>query len=227
MTRLSDLQDSIAQTCRSLAAQGLVLGTAGNVSVRFGEQIAITATGAVFETMARGDIVLVDGEGTLISGEVAPTSELGLHLGVYRLCDAGAVVHTHAPAAIGVGLITDELPCVHYQMLLLGGAVRVAPFATFGTTELADHVLAALSGRTAALMANHGAVTTGPTLQAAVDATTLLEWACRIYLSAAAAGTPRALDSQQQQDVVTAALQRNYGTSQRAGNDRPVRSRNS
>jgi L-fuculose-phosphate aldolase len=224
MTCADDLQNSIAQTCRSLAAQGLVLGTAGNVSVRFGEHIAITATGAVFESMTREDIVLIDSEGTVISGRSAPTSELELHLGVYRQHDAGAVVHTHAPAAIGIGLITDELPCIHYQMLLLGGAVRVAPFATFGTTELADHVLAALSGRTAALMANHGAVTIGPTLQAALDATTLLEWASRIYLSAAAAGTPRALDSKQQEDVVTAALQRNYGTSQRAANDRTVRS---
>jgi L-fuculose-phosphate aldolase len=74
-------------------------------------------------------------------------------------------------------------------------------------------------------MANHGAVTIGPNLQAALDASTLLEWACRIYLAAAAAGTPRALDAQQQQDVVTAALQRNYGTKQPAADDRSVRSR--
>ena len=70
-------------------------------------------------------------------GELAPTSELDLHLGVYRRYDAGAVVHTHAPMATALSCVLDELPCVHYQMLLLGGTVPVAPYETFGTPELA------------------------------------------------------------------------------------------
>ena len=74
----------------------------------------------------------------VVDGELAPTSELDLHLGVYRRYDAGAVVHTHAPMATALSCVLDELPCVHYQMLLLGGTVPVAPYATFGTPELAE-----------------------------------------------------------------------------------------
>jgi L-fuculose-phosphate aldolase len=204
----------IADGCRTLAAENLVVGTAGNVSARSGEHIAITATGATFDTLTLDEVVLVDMDGTVVAGDLEPTSEIELHLALYRNFDAGAIVHTHAPAAIAVGLVADELPCIHYQMLLLGGSVRVAPYATFGTEKLADNVRAALAGRTAALMANHGAVTYGPSLQAALEATMLLEWACGIYLRAAAVGNPKSLDAQQLDDVIAAVIARNYGTTQ-------------
>ena len=213
-------RDEIVDACRQLAAHGLVKGTAGNVSVRVGGGFAITATGAAFETLTADEVVVVDAGGAVIDGGLAPASELELHLAVYRDTGAGAVVHTHAPSAVAVGLVTDELPCVHYQMLLLGGSVRVAPYATFGTPELAAHVSAALEGRTAALMANHGAVTFGPDLPAAVAATQLLEWACDIYLRASAVGPPRALDAAKQQAVVEAALRTRYGSTRPA--DRPA-----
>jgi L-fuculose-phosphate aldolase len=112
--------------------------------------------------------------------------------------------------------VLDELPCIHYEMLLLGGAVRVAPYATFGTPELADAVVAALDGRTAALMSNHGAVTHGADVEAAVRATELLEWAATLYWNAHAIGTPRILDEAQQQAVVDAAVARRYGRVQPA-----------
>jgi L-fuculose-phosphate aldolase len=104
-------------------------------------------------------------------------------------------------------------------MLLLGGSVRVAPYATFGTVELANNVRTALSGRTAALMANHGAVTYGRDLEAALEATMLLEWACGIYLQAAAVGKPKALSARQLDDVLAAVLARNYGTTQPSRKD--------
>jgi L-fuculose-phosphate aldolase len=204
----------VAEGCRALAAENLVVGTAGNVSARAGEHIAITATGASFGSLTPDEVVLVDLEGALVAGDLEPTSEIELHLALYREFDPGAVVHTHASAAIAVGLVADELPCIHYQMLLLGGSVRVAPYATFGTQKLADNVRDALSGRTAALMANHGAVTYGPTLPAALESTMLLEWACGIYLQAAAVGTPRVLSAQQLDDVVAAVIARNYGATQ-------------
>lgn len=214
MTDPDEIRGEIARTCRVLATRSLVQGTAGNVSARVADHIAITATGATFETITPDEVVLVDLAGTVVAGELAPTSELELHLGIYHDCAAGAVVHTHAPAATAVGLITNELPCIHYQMLLLGGSVRVARYATFGTPELAGNVRTALAGRTAALMANHGAVTYGADLRAAVEATRLLEWACGVYLRAAAVGTPSMLDAQQQQSVVAAAMRRGYGTTQ-------------
>lgn len=206
----------IAAACRRLADDGLVIGTAGNVSARVGDLVAITATGAAFESMTAEQVSVVDLAGQVVHGDLAPTSELELHLGIYRDFTAGAVVHTHAPMATAVGCVVDVLPCVHYQMLLLGGDVRVAPYATFGTPELAVHVHAALQGRTAALMANHGAVTHAGDLAKAVELALLLEWACTVYWRAAAIGTPRALDSDAQAAVIEAALQRGYGTSRPA-----------
>ncbi len=192
---VDERRGEIAAACRRLAADGLVIGTAGNVSVRVDDVIAITATGAAFEQMTADDVSIVDASGQVVLGSLAPTSELELHLGIYRDFGAGAVVHTHAPMATAVGCVVDVLPCVHYQMMLLGGDVRVAPYATFGTPELAANVHAALDGRTAALMANHGAVTYGDDLAKAVDLALLLEWACTVYWRAAAIGTPRTLDA--------------------------------
>src|SRR5438270_806158 len=155
---LGSEREEVAAACRRLAAEGLVLGTAGNVSARAGSHVAISATGAVLADATPDQVTVVDLEGQVVDGQLAPTSELDLHLGVYHRYDAGAVVHTHAPTATALScVLDDELPCVHYSMLLLGGAVKVAPYATFGTPELAESVLDALEGRAAALMANHGA----------------------------------------------------------------------
>jgi L-fuculose-phosphate aldolase len=208
---LDDARLQIAEACRMLAARGLVIGTAGNVSVRIGDRIAVTATGARFENLTAEQVSVVSLEGEVL-GELAPTSEIDLHLGIYRTFGSGAVVHTHAPVATAVGLVVTELPCIHYQMLLLGGTVRVAPYATFGTPELAESVVAALDGRAAALMANHGAVTHAVELDSAVDHALLLEWACTVYWRAASMGAPRSLEKAQQEAVVEAAIQRNYGT---------------
>jgi L-fuculose-phosphate aldolase len=177
----------VAEAARRLATERLVIGTAGNVSAREGDQIG---------------------------GDLRPSSELGLHLGVYRRYDAGAVVHTHAPMATALSCAIDELPVVHYQMLMLGGAVRVAPYATFGTPELAEVTLDALEGRTAAMMANHGAIAHGHDLETAVEHSLLLEWACGVYWHAKAIGGPRTMDATQSQAVVDAAVERGYGTTQ-------------
>ncbi|MEY9838173.1 class II aldolase/adducin family protein [Streptacidiphilus sp. EB103A] len=209
---LLEQRRAVAATCRELAARGLLIGTAGNVSVRTGDQVAVTATGLVLGEATPDHVTVVGPDGRPVAGGLEPTSELELHLGIYRRYGAGAVVHTHAPLATSLSLVLDELPCVHYQQLLLGGSVRVAPFAVFGTGELAEHVLTALDGRQAALMAHHGAVVHGPTLAAAVENALLLEWVCGIYLRAAGIGTPRALDEGQQAAVVAAALRRGYGT---------------
>jgi L-fuculose-phosphate aldolase len=170
----------------------------------------VTATGARFEQLTADQVTVVTLDGQVLEG-LAPSSEIELHLGIYRTYGSGAVVHTHAPVATAVGLVVDELPCVHYQMLSLGGEIRVAPYATFGTPELAHAVVAALDGRSAALMANHGSVTHAADLNAALEHALLLEWACTIYWRAASMGTPRALDSEQQRAVVEAVIARNYG----------------
>ncbi|MEU9171123.1 class II aldolase/adducin family protein [Streptomyces sp. NPDC048420] len=213
---LGEERAAVADACRRLGAEGLLIGTAGNVSVRVDDRVAITATGAVLAELTPDQVTVVDLDGEIVAGGLLPTSELDLHLGVYRRYGTTAVVHTHAPMATALSLVLDELPCIHYQLLALGGTVRVAPYATFGTPDLAESVLTALEGRGAALMANHGAVTHAPSLDKAVEHALLLEWACGVYQRAAALGTPRVLDEQQQIAVIEAALARNYGTMQSA-----------
>jgi L-fuculose-phosphate aldolase len=207
----------VADACRRLAAEGLVLGTAGNVSARSEDRVAITPTGAELARLEPGQVSVVGVDGSFVEGELEPTSELDLHLGVYRRYDAGAVVHTHSPMATALSCVLDELPCVHYQMLLLGGPVRVAPYETFGTPELAHSVLDALEGHTAALMQNHGAIAYAADLDVAVELSLLLEWACTVYWRAAALGTPRALGEEERNAVVAAAAERRYGTMRREG----------
>lgn len=211
---ITALRAQVAEAARRLAESGLVSGTSGNVSARAGTQVATTPTGAPLATVAADDITVVALDGTVLGGQLAPTSELDLHLGVYAAYDAGAVVHTHAPVATSISSVLDELPCVHYEMLLLGGPVRVAPYATFGTPELARSAVTALEGRTAALLANHGTITFGVDLDGAVRATELLEWASGVYLRAAQLGTPRVLDDAARRAVVEAAIARQYGTVQ-------------
>lgn len=105
---------------------------------------------------------------------------------------------------------------MHYGMLALGGTVPVAPYATFGTRELAEAVLDSLEGHTAALMANHGAITHASDIGAATDLSLLLEWACTVYWHAAAIGEPRVLGLEQREAVVAAALERGYGSTRAA-----------
>ncbi len=203
----------VAAACRRLAASGLVRGTSGNVSARAGSLVAITPTGAALATLEADQVAVVDLSGEQRDGPLAPTSEIALHLSVYAdRAEAGAVVHTHAPAATALACVLDELPCVHYEMLLLGGPVRVAAYETFGTPELAVACVEGLRERTAVLLANHGTVTLGHDLAAAVNATELLEWASDLYARASALGQPRALDEADRRAVVEAAAARAYGT---------------
>jgi L-fuculose-phosphate aldolase len=204
-------RELVAAAARRLADEGLVLGTAGNVSARSGQLVAVTPTGAVLERVVADDVAVVDLDGTQVDGGLAPTSELGLHLGVYQRYDAGAVVHTHSPVATALACVLDELPVVHYTMLALGGAIRVARYATFGTPELAQVTLDALEGRSAALMSNHGTIAHGVDLEGAIQSALLLEWASNVYWRAAALGAPRDLDQEQLNAVIDAVSVRGYG----------------
>jgi len=209
-------REQVAAAARRLASAGLVAGTSGNISARLEDRIAITPTGAELAHLDAAQVTVVNLDGEMVDGDLAPTSELDLHLGIYGRYETGAVVHSHAPMATALSCVLDELPCIHYEMLMLGGVVRVAPYETFGTPELAEAVAAALDGRTAALMSNHGAVTHGVDVAAAVRATELLEWAATVYWNAHAIGTPRVLDEAQQRAVVEAAVARRYGRVQPA-----------
>ncbi|MDQ6834835.1 MAG: class II aldolase/adducin family protein [Actinomycetota bacterium] len=189
-----------------------MLGAAGNVSERAAELVAITPAGAVLEQLEPEEVVVIDLEANLIEGHGVASSEVALHLGAYQRYGVGAVVHAHPPVATAVACVLEELPVVHYQMAALGGSVRVAPYATFGSQELAQCTLDALADRVAVLMSNHGALTVGPDLGSAVGTARLLEWICTVYWRSSILGPPRELDSDQLHAVVQAVAARSSGT---------------
>lgn len=194
-----------------LAAGGLVTGTAGNLSVRVGDHVLVTASGTVLGELSAAGLTVVDLDGSIVDGSAKPTSELPLHLSVYRDSDATAIAHAHAPASVAVGLTRDELPPVHYLTMLLGGVVRVADYATFGSAELAANVTAALRGRSAALLRNHGSVSIGASIEQACDRLELVEWLADVFARAAALGEPRLLSSAELADAAATFTRLNYG----------------
>ncbi|EST37815.1 hypothetical protein N566_10970 [Streptomycetaceae bacterium MP113-05] len=196
--------------CRTVT-DGLVVGTSGNVSARVDDVVLVTPTGLPYDRLGPGDLCAVDLEGRRVAGELRPTSELPMHLAVYRTTGARAVVHTHAVHATAVSTLVDELPAIHYMTAALGGPIRVAPYATYGSDELADHLLGALENRSGALLRNHGTLTHGATMHQAYDRTAQLEWMCRVWLTAVSVpGRTPTLLPRQEIDRVADRL-RGYG----------------
>ncbi|MGW2211390.1 class II aldolase/adducin family protein [Streptomyces sp. NPDC001781] len=176
--------EELVAAARRTVTDGLVVGTSGNVSVRVGDTVLVTPSGVPYDRLTPADVTGVDLLGRQVLGSLVPTSELPMHLAVHRTTDARAIVHTHAVHATAVSTLVTELPAVHYMTGALGGPVRVAPYAPYGTPELAAHVLRALEGRSGCLLRNHGTLTYGDTLERAYDRTAQLEWMCRVWLTA-------------------------------------------
>ena len=188
----------VVETCLFMQSNGLIVGTAGNVSIRVDDKVAISPSGVPYETMTAEDVVVFSMDGERVDGILEPSSELPLHLSVYRETAAKAITHNHAPASTALGLVVDEIPPSHYYSAMLGGIIRVAPYAEFGTDELARNVTDALKDRSGALMKNHGAITIGPTVKKAAGLLPILEYVCEIHLRAMATGAPIALLSPEQ-----------------------------
>ncbi|MGN6474054.1 MAG: class II aldolase/adducin family protein [Mycobacteriales bacterium] len=212
---LENERAQLAGACHRVAAKGLVTGTAGNLSIRAGDHVVITPTGGVLEELTPEMMTVIDFEGQIVEGDLAPTSETELHLLVYTSSFAKAVAHAHGLASTAVACTYDELPVIHYSQLMLGGSVRTAPYATFGSPELAKNVVAALEGKTAALMANHGSVAHGQTIAAACETLEMLEWSCELYSRALSLGTPKLLTDEDLQKVIEAAMKRGYGSTKK------------
>jgi L-fuculose-phosphate aldolase len=206
-----DAWDEVVEAARRTVADGLVVGTSGNVSARVDDVVLVTPTGVRYDRLGPGDLCAVDLKGERVAGTLRPTSELPMHLAVYRTTDATAVVHTHAVHATAVSTLVDELPTIHYMTAALGGPVRVAPYATYGSDALAGHLLDALEDRSGALLRNHGTITHGTSMDQAYDRTAQLEWMCRVWLTAASVpGHTPTLLPRDEIDRVTERL-RGYG----------------
>jgi L-fuculose-phosphate aldolase len=203
---MAKLRRELAEYGRRAVECGLVIGTSGNLSVRDGELVAVTPSGVALDRLVPEQCPVVDVHGHLVEGDLQPSSETPMHLAVYATTEARAIVHTHSVFATVVASTMTELPAIHYNTLLLGGPIKVAEYATYGTEELAANVRDALAGRQGALMANHGGVTIGADLERAFEATRLLEWLCEVYVRAKGIGEPRILTDAELTAVVERAL---------------------
>jgi L-fuculose-phosphate aldolase len=204
-------REAVASASRHLAEKGLVIGTAGNISARQGDLIAVTPTGSDLGTLTAEMITVIDLGGQVVDGDLAPTSEVPLHTGIYAGTNALAITHAHAMASTALSCCHDELPALHYSCLELGGTPRTAAYATFGSQELADNVIEALKGRNAAMMQNHGSVAYGATMDQAIHRLELLEWLAELYWRASSMGTPHVLTDKDFEAIITAAIERGYG----------------
>ena len=212
---LPDERAALVDYCLKMQADDLTVGTSGNLSVRSGDLIAITPSGVNYDELTPEAICIVDLDGTVVEADLEPSSEVPMHTAVYGATDAGAVVHSHPMYGTALSVTRDEVPPVHYMITLLGGPVRVAPYARFGSPELAQGSVDAMVGRSGVLLRNHGATTYGDTLGKAYTRSIYLEWVCKLYHVATHLGEP-ALLTQEQLDEVAEGIGA-YGQSAKRG----------
>lgn len=198
---LYDERVQLVEYCLRMQADDLTVGTSGNLSIRSGDHIAITPSGAAYDTLTPESICVIDIDGNQLEDGLAPSSEVPMHTSVYRHTDALAVVHTHPLYATALSVLIDEVPPVHYMIAALGGPVRVAPYATFGSPELAENSITAMEGRFGALLQNHGATTYGDSIGKAYTRSIYLEWVCRLYHQARLLGEPNLLPAEEIEHV--------------------------
>jgi L-fuculose-phosphate aldolase len=198
------LREAIVETMRAMAARGLNRGTSGNVSARLGEGLLITPTGVVPEALTADSIVRLDAEGRAAPGALRPSSEWRMHQRILeRRPDCHGVVHCHSRHATILACAGRPIPAVHYMVGVGGGSsVPVAPYALFGSAELADGVADALAGRYASLMANHGQIVVAPTLARALAIAEEIEEQAAVYWGCLLIGGPNLLTDPQMDAVM-------------------------
>ena len=195
--KTSEARGSVTAAYRDLGRRRLIVGGAGNVSVRTRKGMVITPSGGDPDRAGSADMAVVTMDG-VASGDATPSSEWAMHAAIYETKpDAGCIVHTHADACTALACLNEGLPPFHYMVLQFGGGdVRCAPYVTFGTKALADLAAEAMTDRSACLLANHGMIVCGRDAGNAVAHAVLLETLCRQYLLARSAGTPRLLNDE-------------------------------
>lgn len=188
------LRRTVVAAARAMNGLGINQGNSGNVSVRAGKGFLITPTALPYDRTGPQDIVAMALDGSH-RGTRRPSSEWRFHRDIYAARpDAGAVVHTHAVHATALACLRKPIPRFHYMVALAGGEdIRCAPYATYGTQELSDHALAALEGRKACLLANHGLIALGVDIDAALALAVEVETLAHQYLLALQAGAPKLL----------------------------------
>lgn len=202
MTELQ-LRRRIIATALRMNALGINRGKSGNVSARWKSGFLVTPSGLAYEKTKPADLVFVDAAGKA-SGKREPSSEWRFHHDIYRTRrECLAVVHTHSSFATTLACLRMEVPAFHYMIAVAGGnSIRCAPYATFGTQALSDHALAALAGRKACLLANHGMIALGADLDGALALAVEVESLCEQYWRALQIGNPALLPDEEMAVVI-------------------------
>ena len=197
---------------REIGHRGLIAGSSGNVSHRTLDGMIITPSGCSAETLQPDSLVPMTLQG-IVRGSITPSSEWAMHAAIYLAYPvAQCIVHTHADACTALACLNEALPPFHYMIANFGGDdVRCAPYVTFGTPELAQRAVDALTGRSACLLANHGMIVHASTPDRALTDAIVLETLCRQYLLARSAGTVRLLTAEEM--LAARERYRTYGQS--------------
>jgi L-fuculose-phosphate aldolase len=206
-----EARQQLVDAMRALDARGLNRGTSGNISVRYASGMFVTPSGITPDRLTLDQMVFVDGDGQVSAGSASPSSEWRMHMGVYkRRADVNAVVHCHARYSTILACAHREIPPLHYMVAVSGGpSVPVAPYATFGSEELAASVVETLDGRLACLMANHGLIVLGPKLRIAMAIAEEIEEQAAVYCGTLAVGGPKLLEAAEMDRIIGAFKQ--YG----------------
>ncbi|XGI83289.1 class II aldolase/adducin family protein [Halorutilales archaeon Cl-col2-1] len=182
----------------------LTPGTTGNLSLRNDDVFCITPTGVRYDEVDSEDVPVVNFDGEKIEGESEPSSETPMHARIYTDLGSRAIVHVHSPAVTTLGVLREEIPPVHYAVGLAGRSVPVSEYATYGTAELGENVVEAMNeaGSEACILANHGLVATGESLDDALETAVNVEFTAEVYLRARTVGNPVELSDSEMERVI-------------------------
>ncbi|MEL6297192.1 MAG: class II aldolase/adducin family protein [Pseudomonadota bacterium] len=211
-------RQAVIDGCLAMNAAGLNQGTSGNISVRFGDAMLITPSAIPYEEMKPAMLARMplDGKAGAWEGPKKPSSEWRFHLDILKARpDANAVVHLHAPYCTTLAVARKPIPACHYMVAAFGGHdVRCAGYARFGTQALSKLALEALEDRTACLLANHGMIAIGASLDEALWRAVELETIARQYHQALLIGGPKLLTRKQIDETLAAFA--NYGRQEKS-----------
>lgn len=197
------LRRGIVATARQVNALGINQGTSGNIGARIEDGLLITPSGLPYEEMRPKDVVEMGMDGR-VAGEGSPSSEWRFHRDILAARpEVDVVIHTHATFATTLACLGRGIPAFHYMVAVAGGnSIRCAPYATPGTQELSDHAVAALEGRRACLLANHGMIATGKTLKETLSLAIEVEALAEQYWRALQIGEPKPLSQAEMERVL-------------------------
>ncbi|MGB1882338.1 MAG: class II aldolase/adducin family protein [Gammaproteobacteria bacterium] len=201
------IRSDVVAAMHRLEETGLNCGTAGNASVRLAaDSFLVTPSGVKPRGLTADAIVEMSLAGTPLQAGARPSSEWRFHRDIYlSRGEVEAIVHVHSPHATALACRRLPIPQFHYMVAVAGGTdVRCADYARFGTQALSDHALSALAGRQACLLANHGMITLGATLTAAIDLALEVELLAQQYLLSLAGGTPQLLSDSEMEEALAA-----------------------